>query len=188
MAVFASNTQRYNRQAYDKLVNALEFTIDRDTDGALRNQVYILGHFDLEDDETLVIDVRLAGARYFIAPITNYWGTTNGIVDRTGCLNLSQSVRNADGTLTFVVSKHDPGVPNWLDPSGMREGILTLRWAEFEGGAPGPDLGASSRVVPLARLRNHLPEETPVFDAAARAKQTEERAAAYLRRLPEGLA
>ena len=188
MAVFASNTQRYNRQAYDKPVNALEFTIDRDTDGALRNQVYILGHFDLEDDEALVIDVRLAGARYFIAPITNYWGTTNGIVDRTGCLNLSQSVRNADGTLTFVVSKQDPGVPNWLDPSGMREGILTLRWAEFEGGAPGPDLGASSRVVPLARLRNHLPEETPVFDAAARAKQTEERAAAYLRRLPEGLA
>ena len=164
MAVFASNTQRYNLQAYDKPVNSLEFTIDRDTDGALRNQVYILGHFRLEEEEALVIDVRLAGARYFIAPITNYWGTTNEIVDRTGCLNLSQSVRNADGTLTFVVSKHDPGVPNWLDPSDMGEGILTLRWAEFEGGRPGPDLGATSRVVPLARLRDHLPEETPSFD------------------------
>lgn len=187
MAVFASNTRRYNQQAYDKPANVLEFTIDRDTDGALRNQVYILGHFDLEDDEALVIDVHLGGAGYFIAPITNYWGTTNGIVDRTGSLNLSQSVRNADGTLTYVVSKHDPGVPNWLDPSDMREGILTLRWAEFEGGSPGPDLGATSRVVPVAKLREHLPDETPVTTPGERAQQQAERAAAYLRRLPEGL-
>ena len=188
MAVFASNTRRYNQQAYDKPANVLEFTIDRDTDGALRNQIYILGHFDLEDDEALVIDVNLGGAGYFIAPITNYWGNTNGIVDRTGSLNLSQSVRNADGTLTYVVSKHDPSVPNWLDPSDMREGILTLRWAEFEGGVPGADLGATSRVVPLAKLREHLPEETPIVTPDERARQRAERAAAYLRRLPEGLA
>lgn len=188
MLEFASNSRRYNQQAYDKPVNELAFTIDRDTDGALRNQIYIMGHFDLDDDQALVIDVHLGGASYFIAPITNYWGTSNGIVDRTGCLNLAQSAPNADGTLTFVVSKHDPGVPNWLDPSDMREGVLTLRWAEFEDDRPGADLGATSRVVPLARLREHLPAETPSFDADARALQQAERAAGYLRRLPEGLA
>ena len=188
MRVFAENTARYNLQAYDRPANALDYTIDRDTDGALRNQIYIMGHFDLEDDQALVIDVDLGGASYFIAPITNYWGTTNEIVDRTGSLNLSQSTRNADGTLTYVVSKHDPGVPNWLDPSGMREGILTLRWAEFEGGEPGEALGATSRVVSLDALRDHVPEETPVVDSAARAKQQADRAASYLRRLPEGLA
>ena len=141
MAAFVRNTRRYNQQAYGKPANTLEYTIDRDSDGALGNQIYLLGHFDLEYEEALVVDVRLGGARYFVAPITNHWGTTNGIVDRTGSLNLAQSLRNDDGTLTLVVSKHDPGVPNWLDPSGMREGILTLRWAEFEGGAPGADLG-----------------------------------------------
>ncbi|MEM9177717.1 MAG: hypothetical protein AAGC67_21105 [Myxococcota bacterium] len=93
MAVFAENTARYNLQAYDRPANALDFTIDRDTDGALRNQIYIMGHFDLEDEEALVIDVDLGSASYFIAPITNYWGTTNEIVDRTGSLNLSQSRR-----------------------------------------------------------------------------------------------
>lgn len=188
MAAFVSNTRRYNQQAYDKPANTLEYTIDRDSDGALGNQLYLLGHFDLEDDEALVIDVRLGGAAYFIAPITNYWGTTNGIVDRTGSLNLAQSTRNADGTLTYVVSRHDPGVPNWLDPSGMREGVLTLRWAEFEGGLPGADVGATSRVVKMSALRKHLPEETPVVDAAERATRQAERARAYLRRLPEGLA
>ena len=150
MLHFADSTVRFNQQAYDKPVNALDFKIDRDTDGALRNQVYIMGHFDLEDDEALVIDVRLAGAAYFIAPITNYWGTTNDIVDRTSSLNQAQSHANADGSLTFVLSKHDPGVPNWLDPCDMREGILTLRWAEFEGGRPSADLGATSRVVHAA--------------------------------------
>lgn len=185
MRRYADSTLRWNRQAYDRPPNELGFQIDRDTDGALRNQIYRLGHFDLEDDQALVIDVDTGGAGYFVAPITNCWGTTNEIVTRTGSLNLAQSVANADGSHSFVLSKADPGVPNWLDPCGMREGILTLRWAEFAGGRPTPQVGARSRVVPLAKLRDALPAETPVFDASERAAQCAARAAGYLRRLPE---
>jgi hypothetical protein len=185
MQRYADSTLRWNRQAYDKPVNELRFVIDRDTDGALRNQIYILGHFDLEDDQALVLDVHTGGAGYFIAPITNCWGTTNEIVHRTGSLNLAQSVPNADGTYTFVLARHDPGVHNWLDPSDLRAGILTLRWAEFPGGRPSPEVGASSRVVPVAGLRGALPEETRFVTAEERAAQCAARAAAYLRRLPE---
>ena len=92
MRHYADSTIRWNRQAYDKPANELQFVIDRDTDGALRNQVYILGHFALEDDQALVVDVNTAGAGYFIAPITNAWGTSNQIVERSGCLNLAQSL------------------------------------------------------------------------------------------------
>jgi len=186
MLDYADSTLRFNRQAYDKPVNTLEFRIDRDTDGALRNQLYIMGHFDLEDDQALVIDVNTGGAGYFIAPITNYWGTTNEVVHRTGSLNRAQIVPNDDGTITLVLSRHDPGVPNWLDPTDMREGILTLRWAEFPGGRLPSSVGATSRVVSMADLRDALPPETPSIDDAARARQREERAVAYLRRLPEG--
>ena len=185
MLHYADSTIRFNQQAYDKPANELQFKIDRDTDGALRNQIYILGHFDLNEDQALVIDVNVAGAGYFIAPITNCWGTTNEIVHRTGSLNQAQSLANADGSYTFVLSQHDPGVPNWLDPTGMREGILTLRWAEFPGGRPSPEIGATSRVVPLARIRDFVPEATPVTDATARASQLAKRAAGYLRRVPE---
>src|SRR3546814_7118858 len=107
---------RWNRQALDKPANSFDFTIDRDTDGALRNQIYVMGHFRLADDEALVIDIGLGGADYFLAPITNQWGTTNDIQNRTASLNLNQSVRNADGSLTYVVSRRDPGVHNWIDP------------------------------------------------------------------------
>ena len=87
--------------------------------------------------------------------------------------------RNADGTYTFVLSRSDPGVHNWIDPCDLGEGILTLRMAEFPGGRPSDDLSARSRVVPLARLRDELPAETKWVTPAERAAQRAERAAAY---------
>jgi len=183
MLHYADSTVRWNAQALEKPANELLFTIDRDTDGALRNQMYILGHFKLEDDEALVLDVHTGGARYFIAPITNVWGTTNEIAERTGSLNLSQSLPNADGSYTYVLSRKDPGVHNWLDPSDMGEGILTLRWAEFPSGRAGTDVSAASRVVRFGELEKSLPPETRFVTPDERAAQCSERAAAYRRRL-----
>ena len=75
-------------------------------------------------------------------PLSNIWGTTLGILDRTGSLNKAQSVTNEDGTYTYVVSGADPGVHNWIDTGGLPEGILTLRMAEFPEGGARPDLSA----------------------------------------------
>ena len=82
-----------------------------------------------------MIDVNDGGARYFTVPISNVWGTTMGILDRTGSLNKAQSEPNADGTWTYVLANADPGVHNWVDPCGLPEGILTLRMAEFPDSA-----------------------------------------------------
>ena len=96
-------------QAAGKPDNSFAFTIDRDSDGALRNQIYIMGRFKLpSDDHALVIDVDLGGADYFIAPITNVWGTTNEIVTRNGSMNKHQALANADGSYTFVLALRDP--------------------------------------------------------------------------------
>ena len=179
------NTMRWNAQATTKPANGFDFTIDRDSDGALRNQLYIMGHFALADDEALVIEIGLGGAGYFLAPITNIWGTTNEIVHRTSSLNLTQSARDADGGLTYVVSRQDPGVWNWLDPCDLPEGLLTLRWAEFDGGRPGADFGATSRVVKLAELAQALPAGTRRVTPDERRAQLRERAASYLWRIEE---
>jgi hypothetical protein len=144
-----------------------------------------MGHFRLADDEALVINLRTGGAAYFIVPITNQWGTTNDIVHRTACLNRAQSVPNADGSYTFVVSLKDPGVHNWVDPCDMHDGILTLRWAEFPSGRPSPDLGADSRVVRLSELAGALPAGTKFITPAERRKQCEDRARHYAWRLQD---
>jgi hypothetical protein len=179
------NTMRWNAQALDKPVNGFDFTIDRDSDGALRNQIYIMGHFALADEEALVIEIGLGGADYFLAPITNIWGTTNDIVHRTSSLNLTQSVRDGDGRLRYVVARRDPGVFNWLDPCDMPEGLLTLRWAEFASGRPGEGFGATGRVVPLADLDKVLPEGTRRVTPEERRRQQAERATSYLWRIEE---
>jgi hypothetical protein len=168
--------------------NRFHLAHSADQGGALRNQVYVGGHFQLEDDEAFVIDVDDGGARYFTVPISNVWGTTMGISDRTGSLNKAQSEPNADGTWTYVISGADPGVHNWVDPCGLSEGILTLRMAEFPDQRPTEHLSASGQVVKLTDLASVLPPGTREVTAAGRAAQLADRAAAYARRLPEVVA
>ena len=167
--------------------NRFHLAHSADQGGALRNQVYVGGHFLLEDDEAFVIDVNDGGARYFTVPISNVWGTTMGIMDRTGSLNKAQSEPNGDGTWTYVLSKADPGVHNWVDPCGLSSGILTLRMAEFPEQRPTEGLAASGQVVKLADLESVLPAGTRHVTADERAAQLADRAAAYARRLPEVL-
>jgi len=187
MRKWATNTHRWNNQAMHKPVNEFSFTIDRDTDGALRNQIYIMGNFKLPSPEhAIVLDVDMGGAEYFIAPITNLWGTSNEIASRNGCLNMAQSRANTDGSYTFVLAVLDPGVHNWLDPTDMSEGILTLRWAEFPGDRPSDSLGVRSRLV---TLKENL-EDVPAAERVApwqRAEMSRERAASYAWRIAEEL-
>jgi len=182
---FAEFTQKLGRGMTSSPANQFALAFSADKGGALRKQVYIGGNFKLDDDEAMLIDVSDGGAKYFVVPIGNIWGTTLDIVDRTSSLNKAQSIPNNDGTYTYVLSRKDPGVHNWIDPCDLGEGILTLRMAEFPDSRPNRDLSAQSRVVPLASLRDELPAETKWVSPAERAEQLAERAAAYKRRLPE---
>ena len=110
-------------------------------------------------------------------PLSNVWGTTLDIVDRTGSLNKSQSVPNDDGTYTYVISPTDPGVANWIDSDGLNEGILTLRMAEFGGEGPSQDLGARGRVVKLDDLEADVPTLRRVSEAERAADLADRRAA-----------
>jgi hypothetical protein len=185
MAYFANFTGKLSHGVYKMAPNDFNLAWSADKVGAMRNQVYVMGRFDLNDGEAFVVDVSDGGAEYFTVPLSNIWGTTLDIVDRTGSLNKSQSVPNDDGTYTYVISPTDPGVANWIDSDGLNEGILTLRMAEFGDGGPKQDLGARGRVVKLDDLEADVPTLRRVSEAE-RAIELAERRAAYLRRLPEG--
>ncbi len=187
MAYFANFTGKLSHGIYKMAPNDFNLAWSADTVGAMRNQVYVMGRFDLGPGEAFVVDVGDGGAEYFTVPLSNIWGTTLDIVDRTGSLNKAQSTPNADGSYTYVIAPTDPGVANWIDSDGLNEGILTLRMAEFGGAGPKEDLGARGRVVKLDDLEREVPALRRV-SAQERATELAERRAAYLRRLPEGTA
>ena len=185
MAHFADFTGKLSHGVYKMPPNHFNLAWSADKVGAMRNQVYVMGRFDLADDEAFVVDVSDGGAEYFTVPLSNIWGTTLDILDRTGSLNKAQSTANADGSYTYVISATDPGVANWIDSDGLHEGILTLRMAEFGEAGPQPDLGAQGRVVKLDRLDTEV-AHLPRVSAEERANELATRRKAYLRRLPEG--
>ena len=185
MAHFANFTGKLSHGVYKMAPNDFNLAWSADKVGAMRNQVYVMGRFDLQPGEAFVVDVSDGGAEYFTVPLSNIWGTTLDIVDRTGSLNKSQSVPNEDGTYTYVIAPTDPGVANWIDSDGLDEGILTLRMAEFGADGPKEDLGARGRVVPLDDLERDVPTLRRVSEQD-RATELADRRAAYLRRLPEG--
>ena len=183
MREYPLNTQRWNAQAYLGPANVFEYSVDRVTDGAVPNQVYRLGNFRLDDDEALVLTLHIAEARCFGVAITNVWGTTSEIVHRTGSLNRAQTLPNPDGSYTLVLSVTDPGVHNWLDPGGLHEGVVTVRWSGFPGGRPSGRLELQSRRVKVAELGSVLAAGTRTVDAGERREQLQRRARGYLRRL-----
>lgn len=185
MLRYADFTTGLSRGSLRREANDFSLGVSGDKTGMLRNQVYVGGHFKLEDDEVFLIHVNDGGAAYFTVPIANVWGTTLDIVDRTSSLNKAQAKPNADGTYTFALCPQDPGLHNWLDTCGLREGMLTLRMAEFPGQRPRDDLSAKGEVIKLDDLDRHLPDGAVRVDAAGRAKQRSARATAYKRRLPE---
>jgi hypothetical protein len=54
-------------------------------------------------------------------------------------------------------------VPNWLDTAGRTKGLVQGRWYQASS-APVPTLNR----VKLAKLRDHLPDDTPAIAKAER--------------------
>jgi hypothetical protein len=44
------------------------------------------------------------------------------------------------GEITLVVAHRDPGLPNWIDTTGHRQGIMLFRWTRPAPGTELPDV------------------------------------------------
>lgn len=137
------------------------------------------GLFDIPEGQALLIETALPReSRYWSVMIADDQLCTIDWLNRQTSLNDRQALIDADGRLRVVVSAEDPGVPNWLDTAGHRSGTIGLRWNRASD-TPDPQV----RLVDLASLRDHLPQETPSVAAAERdAALRRRREGAQLRR------
>ena len=91
-----------------------------DKPGYLVAQRNTLGHFQLDEDEALILVVTTGGAGYTAIAAPNIWGVTSDSARHQNSLNNQQAVLDPDGRITAVVANADPGIHNWVDPGGHR--------------------------------------------------------------------
>jgi hypothetical protein len=87
---------------------------------------------------------------------------------------------DGDGHIRLIVSTPDPGVANWLDAAGRREGIILFRNFHVN------DVTIpSTQVVKLSALRSRLPDDTAMVTPDERGKMLAARRATFLKLLGE---
>jgi hypothetical protein len=116
---------------------------------------YDPGYFRLADDEALIVAFQPPRAHYWGIQIGNRWYESMDYRYHLASLNSGQAAGDTDGHVRVVIAHRDPGVWNWLDTAGHREGHLVTRWV-LATDPPVPDC----KVVKFDDLPATLPAGT----------------------------
>ena len=137
----------------------------------------LICYWRLPKDEVLVVRVTPPEADYWSVEFGNYWWETMDYRYRLCSTNCHHAVLEESGELLMVVAHDDPGVPNWLDPSGHEEGYITVRWIGAQS-CPSPECVQ----MQVDKLERYLPAAHQRIDAASRRQQLAARRSGVIRR------
>ncbi len=138
-------------------VNTL--TGPRPTPGGLATQFSSAGHYDLGDDQVMIVTVPAAGkdtAPYQGIQLGSMWYISLDYINHQTSLTADQARIDPDGRMRFVISERDPGVANWLECTGHRRGYVQIRWQRLTRDL-GPADGPAVDVVRFDDLAGLLP-------------------------------
>jgi hypothetical protein len=178
MIEFDMQLVRYYRDHHG--VNTILRSSKIDTMGGLPKQAYYDGIHEIDDTEALIIETELPqSCRYWQALVGDDRFCTVDWVNRQSSLNDTQAHIDSDNKFRAVISRLDPGVPNWLDKADYPWGIIQMRW-NHASDYPDPTI----KKVPFDEVRKHLPPDTPLVTPAERHEQLQlRREGAQLRRI-----
>ncbi|WP_300681152.1 hypothetical protein [Nocardioides sp.] len=130
------------------------------TPGGLTSQRSSVGHYELEDDEALVVTVpECVECTYQGFQIGSDWYLSTDYETHQTSLTKAQALTDPDGRMRFVIAHGNPGVANWLETLGHRTGSIMLRWQQLSR-----DLGPEDQpVVERIRLAD-LPQVLPFYE------------------------
>jgi hypothetical protein len=137
----------------------------------------LISYWKLPRDETILIRVTPPEAAYWAVEFGSYWWETLDYRYRLCSLNQHHAELEEDGSLLVVVSHTDPGLPNWLDPSGHDEGYVTFRWIAADS-YPRPVV----EQVRTNQLEEHLPATVRRITPTQRADQLRRRRLGVIKR------
>ncbi len=109
------------------------------TSGGVPGGNAVTARWALEPSEALVVQVTPPDpCAYWDVQVGNGWYESFDYRHRFCGLTCEGAHLGDDGSLTLVVSDRDPGVANWLEAAGHREGHIAIRWQLTEGNLPIP--------------------------------------------------
>lgn len=138
--------------------------------GAAAENRPVIGRFELEPDQALILEVEPPKGVYWSYSLGNPWLETIHYGRHQSSLNGHQAIVDSDGIVRVVVCGRDPGVANWLDSAGHSNGAIILRCVRTET-APVP----ATRVVKFDDVVSTLPPGTAMTTPAERARVIEAR-------------
>ncbi len=145
--------------------------------GATEN-MYSQGFYILEQDEAMIIEFTPPPAQYWNIQVGNFWYEAPDFANIISSYNGKQAHIGTDGVFRAVLAHRDPGLINWLDAGGHREGAMLVRYQFPEGTTEQP----RTRVVRLADVASQLPPDTPRVTQQQRRAQLARRREAVRRR------
>lgn len=140
------------------------------TGGGQGTNVYSGGVFDLGPDEALLIEVVVpVQPSYTGFHLANLWGESLDFANHVTSLNGFQAESDIDGVTRYVIAHTDPGVPNWLDTTGLQQGFLTVRWTYPKSPDDLPTVNTTK--LQFSQVRDQFPAATRSVSAAERNEQ-----------------
>ncbi|WP_199431282.1 hypothetical protein [Qaidamihabitans albus] len=133
----------------------------RRTPGGLSTQFSSAGHYDLDDDQAMIVTVPASDAPYQGIQLGSMWYISLDYSNHQTSLTADQARTDPDGRIRFVISERDPGLANWLERTGHRRGYVQIRWQRLSRDLT-PDDGPEVEVVGV----DELPERLPYYEQA----------------------
>jgi hypothetical protein len=144
--------------------------IDRTAMGAAAENKPVIGRWELNPEEALILEVQPPEGVYWSYSLGNPWWETIHYGRHQSSLNAYQAAADSDGLVRVVLCGRDPGVANWLDTAGHTNGAMILRCVRTAT-APTP----TARLVPVGDIASALPADTTRVTPDERASILERR-------------
>ena len=161
-------------------VNTL--TPPRLTPGGLATQYSSAGHYDLADDQAMVVTVPNSDAPYQGLQLGSMWYVSLDYINHQTSLTVPQARVDPDGMIRYVISERDPGLANWIERTGHDRGYVQLRWQRLSRALTDAD-GPRVEVIAVDDLPKQLPYHEPIDSAQWRARIAARQAATAARML-----
>ena len=136
-------------------------TEPRLTPGGLATQYSSAGHYELGDEQAMIITVPRSDAPYQGIQLGSMWYVSLDYINHETSLTADQARVDPDGKIRFVLSERDPGLANWLERTGHERGYVQIRWQRLSR-----ELGASDGPVVEVVKVDELPDRLPYYSQA----------------------